>query len=242
MPFLKKLFRNAARSYGYQIHKYPTSAFSAIPIFDLSVQFLMRVRGNKLNFIQVGANDGFSGDPLHKYILKYPWHGILIEPQPDVFVELCETYKYIADGRLIFENIAISSSASKIEMYKPRDGDSGVASVNQTVVARQTRDALKHLTKFTVPCITLDELISRHNFCSVDILQIDAEGQDYEVLKSMDLSVSGPLIVQFEHGHLSAREIDCAVKYLSLHGYYVLYGGYQGDTLALHENFPLLFD
>ena len=46
------------------------------------------------------------GDPLHKFIVKHPWRGILIEPQTDVFERLKSTYQEQA-GRLTFENTAI---------------------------------------------------------------------------------------------------------------------------------------
>ena len=108
MMSLKTLLRKVIRKHGYQIQKYPFAAFSPIPVFDLSVQLLMAVRGNRLNFIQVGANDGEYGDPLHRYIFKYPWHGILIEPQPDTFAKLRENYAAMKN-RLIFENIAPAS-------------------------------------------------------------------------------------------------------------------------------------
>jgi FkbM family methyltransferase len=77
----------------------------------------MAVRGERLNFIQVGANDGKSENPLYRYILNYPWHGILVEPQPDIFGKLCENYAAIAN-RLIFENIAIAKGLSTVAMYK----------------------------------------------------------------------------------------------------------------------------
>src|SRR5690606_37180184 len=39
----------------------------------------------ELNFIQVGANDGFNHDPIHKFIRRDGWKGVLLEPQKAVF-------------------------------------------------------------------------------------------------------------------------------------------------------------
>ena len=103
MSYFKTLIRSLFRKFGYRIQKYPSVTFSSVPVFDLSVQLLMAARGPCLNFIQVGANDGRYGDPLRKYIMKHPWHGILIEPQPDIYAKLCENYASVRD-RLIFEN------------------------------------------------------------------------------------------------------------------------------------------
>jgi FkbM family methyltransferase len=162
---LKTFIRKVVRKYGYQIQKYPVVAFSPIPVFDLSVQLLMAVRGDSLNFIQVGANDGKYGDPLHSFIVKYPWHGILVEPQPNIFAKLRENYAAMKN-RLIFENIAIAKDLSTIAMYRaPENPDvyeASVVSVNPKAVARQLGLKLRHLERFFVPCTTLDELVKKY--------------------------------------------------------------------------------
>jgi len=240
---LKTFIRKVVQKCGYQIQKYPFVVFSPIPVFDLSVQLLMAERGTSLNFIQVGANEGEYGDPLHNFIVKYPWHGILVEPQPDIFAKLRENYAAI-QNRLIFENIAIAKDLSTIAMYRapgnPNVYESSVASVNPKAVARQLGLRLRHLEQFLVPCTTLDELVRKYNMSHIDVLQIDAEGCDYDVLKTLDLSEVSPLLIQFEHGQLTRQKISGAVEYLSTHGYRVLYGGHQTDTLALHRSFPLV--
>jgi len=40
-----------------------------------------------ITFLQVGANDGFINDPLHLFIKRDNWNGVLLEPQPGVFNE-----------------------------------------------------------------------------------------------------------------------------------------------------------
>ena len=94
-------------------------AFSPIPVFDLSVQLLMAVRGDSLNFIQVGANDGEYADPLHSFIVNYPWHGILVEPQPDIFARLRKNYAAMKN-RLIFENIVAKDLSTIACMGRPQ--------------------------------------------------------------------------------------------------------------------------
>lgn len=206
----------------------------------------MASRGPALNFIQVGANDGRYGDPLYKYVMMYPWRGILVEPQPDIYANLCANYASVRD-RLIFENVAVAGSGAVIEMYKGAsagtnnaanaDHAASVVSVKPSVVASQLGLKTRDLVRFVVPCFTLDSLIEKHSMSSVDVLQIDTEGHDFSVLKTINLSAISPSIIQFEHGHLAPREITDAVDYLSSSGYRVLYGGYQMDTIALHRSF-----
>ena len=61
-----------------------------------------------IKFIEIGANDGITWDPLFKFIKKYKWEGILVEPHPRYFRELVENYTSIIPGKIHFENIAIS--------------------------------------------------------------------------------------------------------------------------------------
>lgn len=41
--------------------------------------------GSGFTVIQVGANDGISHDPIHKFIKRDDWGGVLLEPQKQVF-------------------------------------------------------------------------------------------------------------------------------------------------------------
>ncbi len=93
------------------------------------------------------------------------------------------------------------------------------------------------LGAFRVPCMTLDEVIKKYGFKEVHLLVIDTEGLDQQVLASLTLSRTQPLVIQFEHGHLSPTQIELAVSYLRRHDYAVLYGGIQTDTIAIRNVF-----
>src|ERR1035438_3422409 len=82
----------AARKLGYEIRKAPLPSYQSAPVFSLAIHYLLATRGDQLSFIEVGANDGEFDDPLREYIVKYPWKGVLIEPQPDVFERLKANY------------------------------------------------------------------------------------------------------------------------------------------------------
>lgn len=43
-------------------------------------------------FVQIGANDGYSLDPLTVQIERREWRGIMVEPVPYVFAWLAERY------------------------------------------------------------------------------------------------------------------------------------------------------
>ena len=246
MSLTKQLIRHSLVKLGFDIAKYPSSQFSCLPVFDICVQLLMSVKGNALTFIQVGANDGCFEDPLRKYILNFPWRGVLVEPQPVVFEKLRANYESVKD-RLIFENIAIAPEATEISMYrasKRHEGDrtfaDTVASISPKVTARQLGLRQPELEAFTVSCSTLDGLIAKYDIHQLDVLQIDVEGEDFNVLKTLDFARTCPLIIQFEHGHLSPRDVNNVVQHLNARDYQILYGGRQIDTIAVHKTFPLM--
>src|ERR1700739_530849 len=61
--------------------------------------------GREFTFIQVGAFDGVSTDPLRKYIQTCGWRGVLIEPQPGPVAQLHELY--CGNDRLVILKAAL---------------------------------------------------------------------------------------------------------------------------------------
>src|SRR3989344_5088239 len=67
-------------------------------------------------FVEIGAMDGVSFDPLYAVVMKYRWRGLLVEPLPDLFARLKENYKD-ATG-VLFENAAIAEERGEKVMYR----------------------------------------------------------------------------------------------------------------------------
>src|SRR5438128_2009992 len=86
-------------------------------IIDLYVSSTKEVK-----FIQVGSNNGKTGDPIYKYIKRGGWHGILIEPVPYLFEELKSNYKDVQG--LFFENNAIGLAEGESTFYRLKKNDS----------------------------------------------------------------------------------------------------------------------
>jgi hypothetical protein len=76
---------------------------------DLVFEHLSQTQDN-ISFLQIVSNDGISSDPLNKFINKYNWKGILVEPIPFLFEKLKRNYVH-KNKNLIFYNIAISAEA-----------------------------------------------------------------------------------------------------------------------------------
>ena len=60
-----------------------------------------------------------------------------------------------------------------------------------------------------VPCMTFHELIDRHAVEAVDLLQIDAEGYDYRILRTIDFTHIRPAFINYERVLLHDDEAAC---------------------------------
>src|SRR5665213_3125000 len=78
-------------------------------ILDLTLEHLvarhMLAPAPDFFFVQIGAFDGLSQDPLHDLIVRYDWAGILVEPQDRYFQTLRATYAN--RPRLTLRNVAV---------------------------------------------------------------------------------------------------------------------------------------
>ena len=236
MP-MKSWVRRTARSFGYEIRKAPFPHFNPVSVFDLAVNYMIATRGDKLTFIEVGANDGIAGDPLREFILKYHWKGVLIEPQPAVFERLKANYAGLDEG-ISFENVAISSNPAPLHLYRlSSTSPSTVASANPKIAARQLNAKSHELEKITVPTARLDDIVEKYKLTSLDVLQLDTEGCEWDILQTLDLTKTRPWLIHFEHGHLTPQTIGRMTQHLNAHGYPVNFGGNQADSLAIRNDF-----
>ena len=97
-PALVKVF-------GYRIEKLRDTVKAPIDVLDLLLTKVSAERSDFF-FVQIGANNGLTDDPLRQFVTKYHWHGCLVEPQPQVFQQLLKNYAQ--EKQLAFENSAIA--------------------------------------------------------------------------------------------------------------------------------------
>lgn len=168
-------------------------------------------------FIQIGAFDGRQADPLFQLVRQRKWKGVLVEPQPEAFALLQENYE--AQPGLQYFNAAIGPQDGELTLYTRRDGATSIASVQRHLVVKPGFFR-NEVVSFTAPCWTLTTLMDRANISGeVDLLQIDAEGFDYEIIRSIDFDRFAPTIIRYEHQILSPRDRDECLRLLSKQGY-----------------------
>lgn len=193
---------------------------------------------NPLFFIQIGANDGITSDPIHELVKKYRWKGILVEPVPYLFRKLKENYAN-QSADLIFANIAISQAVEKRKIYYISDekGElptwaTGLNSFNKDHILWQERNFPmigEFIEEETINCMPLSDLMKQNSVERLDLLLIDVEGYDYEVLKQLDSTPCLPNVVIYEHQCLGEKK-NLSQDFIKSKGYEIFESG--GDTIA----------
>lgn len=134
-------------------------------------------------------------------------------------------------------NCGIGPADGSMTLWRVRGEPGGpetrLASFSRAVLMRQFRrvpDLHARIEPIEVPALTLGTLLDRYRVTAVDLLQIDAEGFDFEVLEMLLATDHRPPVIGFEHLNLSpADKLDCA-RVLRDHGY--RYSSFGRDTVA----------
>lgn len=158
-------------------------------------------------FIQIGGCDGKSFDPLYPYLQSYKGkvHGVIVEPVESYVDEITDVYSGYKGIKILRK--AIHTEKENMLFYRADMSHSdklpefakGVASFNKSHLIKFNIPK-EHIIEEEVPCISMMELIKAENIASLDLLQIDAEGYDAEIIKSLDFRCLKPSVIHFEHG------------------------------------------
>ena len=148
-------------------------------------------------FVQVGANDGVNGDPLHDLIKSNPeWRGIFVEPVRYAFDRLRSNYD--GEARFVFENTAIADYNGEADFFfvteEAKCALEGLPNWYDQLGSFDRNHLVNHLdgqlepfiTMERVKCETLMSLLDRNRVTKLDLLHIDVEGFDYRILKQFD--------------------------------------------------------
>jgi len=178
-------------------------------------------------FLQIGAFDGSFDDPIASLVRKYRWRGVLVEPQPGAFAKL--QVNYADQSQVSFENAAIAAEDGETTLYTLKNSATPMASFDRRHLVRHAQrqaDIVSH----TVPCVTLATLINKHNIGHIDLLQIDAEGYDFEIIRQIDFTALQPTLIRYEHANLLQNDRNDCIELLANQGYRVHLE--DSDTLA----------
>jgi hypothetical protein len=80
---LKEFVQRSMSVFAFRIEQLREPVKASIDLLDL---LLAKVSAQRPDFffVQIGANNGLTDDPLRQFVTKYHWHEVLVEPQPSV--------------------------------------------------------------------------------------------------------------------------------------------------------------
>jgi FkbM family methyltransferase len=219
---MNKLLRRIVLKYDFLFKLYYGFIYKPHDKLSTFLNNLSKIKKGDLFFIQIGANDGNWGDKIYKFIRRDNWSGILIEPQKIIFKRLLNNYKN--QNNLFFENVAIDSTQGERSLFKISFTDSqwasGISSFIKTdiqklidagYVERMAKaEAIKLPTKKEewiceekVKVQTLRNIIEKYKVKKIDLIVIDAEGYDFEIIKTIPFEFIKPSVIVYEDSHFN---------------------------------------
>ncbi|MCW3008180.1 MAG: hypothetical protein JWP17_2806 [Solirubrobacterales bacterium] len=196
-----------------------------------------------VTFVQIGSNDGVTGDPLRSLADHHEWSGVLVEPVPYVFERLRRARG--DNPRLALENAAIADHDGTAPFFHLDEQAFDEALPNwydqlgsfslPTLLSHEDEipGLRKRLRTREVSCMTFDSLCAKHGLGRVDLVHVDAEGYDWEVLRRLDLDRYRPAVVLYEHCHLSCDDRAAAHAFLETRG--LRWHEDERDTICVRE-------
>ncbi len=196
---------------------------------------------SKFTFIQIGANDGVLMDPIYEYVKKYKWTGALVEPVPEYFDSL--KLNYSGHKNLQFYNVAVCKENKRSLIYVVDSSSSkwlkGMPSLNKETVINGgkvvgVKNLEQKISKKTINCITLRELVKKTGFKKINLMVLDIEGSEPIVLEQLTDIKSLPEVILYEHHALKPLERVSLKKKLKKLGYSCFNAGFPFiDTIAV---------
>lgn len=206
--------------------------------FDDVVCRRMFEYGEDCVFVQVGAYDGISTDPLYKYINRCGWRGVMLEPQPGPAALLRTLYS--ARPEITVVNAAVDRAVGSRSLFVLAGEDlpvwaGGMASFDRDHLCGHEYvvpgiEAM--IRELKVDCIPFSDVLDLLPPGRLDLLQIDAEGADGSILAYFPFDRIKPAIVQWESKNMTCAEQEKALDLLCQQGYRVARSGVE-DSLAV---------
>ena len=160
--------------------------------YQYSDKLFKKLQKNQIFFVQIGANDGVSQDPIFRYSEK--WSGILIEPLKEPFEKLKHNYANKTDGKY-FVKLAIGPIDGTVEMYVPKINENNKSFATKIASLKQNSLLKAHeVEKVMIKQVTLSKLIEDYKVKSIDLLVMDVEGYELDILSSYSFDLKPKII------------------------------------------------
>lgn len=221
-------------------------------------------------FLNIGANDGITNDPIYDFIAPFELRGLAIEPTADAYSRLVENYKnfthiqcikaaiysnikmplYRVNNELLEANPAFSQIttsnksqliASLHKLINEAPDDHAQNKVNLALLDKQRPIESMLVEDREVTYLSFSDLCGQYHVTRVDILNLDAEGEDYNIFMSIDLDVWKPKVIIVETMFFNTQQLSLFLKKMARHGYeYIQKFEYYSDVYLCKNQFSRL--
>lgn len=167
-------------------------------------------------FIDIGANDGKTLSNTYFLEKELSWNGLAIEPSPKVFKRL------EVNRNCILINACISDKTGNAEFLELSGHTEMLSGLTEKYHQKHLRRIDNEIEEFSgeknyiqVPCYVLEDIVKKHGLDKIDYLNIDIEGGEFDVLKSINFNNIDIDIIGIENNYKE----DKIKNYLHHYGY-----------------------
>lgn len=234
-----------AKLHGYRLERrWPFLIRAERKDLNLSYEDVLEfqyARSRRFLFVSVGAYDGVANDPISRFVRSHDCHGILLEPQPEVFTRLSANYAGFPQCKLL--NAAVDEVSGSRTIHFVPAGIPGLPEWTEQIASFQLDHVLKHeaqapgLTAHVqsrdIRTISFGDLLDMFEVRAIDVLQIDAEGMDAQMLAWFPFERLRPAVLHYEVTHLSKEELLAVRTRLEKFGYRIREADSSSDDMAV---------
>jgi FkbM family methyltransferase len=237
MKIARKILRHFLKKTGYELiekqQRLPPPTFDKVKL----VLALFSITQPDSTFVQIGAYDGQTVDPVNDYVLTGKMKCLMVEPIEASFQKLRSFYDGMPNVNLI--QAAIGHSDGSAIMFKVKQASQSYSVPRGGLSSFDKAHLLRHKIKeqdieqVQVPCLTLKTLLAKFQLTKVNILQIDTEGFDAEIVKMALALEQTPDCINFENSNLSLESKTEIYDLLTKSGY--VHSSDTYNSLAMHQ-------
>ena len=174
--------------------------------------------------LQIGAMDGVFFDLLQPHLMQGVWHGVLVEPLPDMFAALQKAYA--GHPKLKLVNCAVSDHEGTLTFHRINPEAVAKGLLPKEVLGMTTSYSDRgfparpdyaerfaaHVLDVQTPCKPLQNILDEQGVKKIDVVVIDAEGADWMIVQQIDFTRYNPRLILLEFSSLKPQEIsDCSL-------------------------------
>ena len=181
------------------------------------------------SFVKIGGD----ADALRDVVFRSRWRGVIAEPVPLLAQRLEALYAPLE--RVSVEQAAVAEANGDERFFYDPQRPGGALRREVLYFPGHFRSDLDEAVVETVaPTLTFESLCRRHGLETVDVLHIDAAGDEAGILDQVDLDRFRPTVIAYDHGLLGAGARKAGVERLTALGYETLEDGDETWFLSTH--------